>query len=85
MPEAQAPAKPDSAPQKEGDEANEEGETTLVPRSMLGDKKPGDKCTFEVVRTFDDEVELKYSDSESESNSNDGASYKDEIMSMNNK
>jgi len=48
--EAEAPA-----PNVEEDAGEE---SALVPKSMLGDCKPGDTYKFKVVGIYDDEVEL---------------------------
>ena len=39
-----------------------QGETTLIPKSMLGDREcqPGEKLDFEVVHVYDGEVEVKF-------------------------
>lgn len=53
----------DAAPDKAGDgEEADEGETTLVPKSMFGGKdyQPGDKCTFEIMHDHGDEVEVRH-------------------------
>jgi hypothetical protein len=44
------------------DKADDSGATALVPRDFLGEggKQPGDRCEIEVVRVFDDQVEVKY-------------------------
>ena len=44
------------SPETEGEE------TTLVPKSFFAgaDKKPGDRCEVEVVRSFEDEVQIRY-------------------------
>jgi len=55
----QAPPMDDGA----GGESARDGETALLPKSIFGNKElePGAKCTFEVVKTYEDEVEVKYS------------------------
>lgn len=53
----------DSAPDDRGESEEMPQESTLVPRSMFPhEPKPGDTCTFKVVRTHEDEVELQYSE-----------------------
>lgn len=39
-----------------------DGETALLPRTIFSGKEltPGSKCTFEVVKVYEDEVEVKY-------------------------
>jgi len=39
-------------------EESMEGETFLAPKSVLGDYKVGDTCTFKIVHMYDDEAEL---------------------------
>lgn len=53
-------SEPKEAPEKEREESDVE--TALLPRSIFGDKKleAGKKCEFEIVHTYDDEVEVKY-------------------------
>lgn len=43
------------------EETYSETETVLIPKSMLGEKQPGEKCTVEVVSVFEDEYEVKVS------------------------
>lgn len=54
------PSEPKEAPEKEREESDVE--TALLPKSIFGDKKleAGKKCEFEIVHTYDDEVEVKY-------------------------
>ena len=53
-----------SAPAPEGDEHDEqmEGESALLPKSILAGKKfdVGDEVVLEIVAMHDDEVEVKY-------------------------
>jgi hypothetical protein len=43
-------------------QADEESDTGLLPKSFFGDKelKPGNRCTVEIVRCYEDECEVKY-------------------------
>lgn len=52
--------------QGSGGESATDGETALLPKSIFKDKnlEPGTKCTFEIVRAHEDEVEVKYSKEE---------------------
>lgn len=44
-----------------------EAKTTLIPKSLLGEKvKPGDKLSIEVVKLYEDDAEIKVSESEPE-------------------
>ena len=56
---AQSPA---PAPDTEAEPTGEEGQTTLLPKSVVGGKqlKPGDVCELEVVADHGDEYEVKY-------------------------
>jgi hypothetical protein len=57
--EAQSePAEDNTSDEKEGSE----GVTALVPKSICPgmDLEPGQKLEFEVVKTYEDEVEIKY-------------------------
>jgi hypothetical protein len=57
---------PDSPPTTdagEKTESNDEGEQTgLLPKSFFGSKEltPGKQCKVEIVKTYDDEVQVKY-------------------------
>lgn len=59
-PKEDAPEGSDLKP--EGDDESMEGETGLVSKSVFGNKdyKPGDKCEFEVVHVYDDELEVRH-------------------------
>lgn len=54
------------APEQEMEQEDDGKETTLVPKSMLGDCKPGDVVNFRVVSTLEDEVEVEYISHEKE-------------------
>lgn len=45
------------------DDEKMEGDTALVPKSLLGGKtfNPGDEVVFKIVHIYDDEVEVEYS------------------------
>jgi hypothetical protein len=51
---------PDDAPEKEHKE--DEGATALLPKSFFEGKdiKPGEQYYVEIVRSYEDEVEVKY-------------------------
>jgi len=57
-----APERPPTPEEKDG------ADTTLVSLSVFGESEPepGQKCTFEVVRLYDDQAELKYLGNEEE-------------------
>jgi hypothetical protein len=68
-----SPSQPEETaePQSEddnNDESGPEGVTTLVPKSICPgmELKPGQKLEFEVVKTYEDEVEVKYVNSKEE-------------------
>lgn len=48
---------------EKGDQENEgkeeEGETAIAPKSVFEGYQPGDRCTVEIVRSHDDNVEFK--------------------------
>jgi hypothetical protein len=60
--EDEASASDPSPEMEEGEDETPEVETALLPKSIFEDKelKPGNKCEFEIVSVFDDEVEVKY-------------------------
>lgn len=46
----------------EGDEQGMQGETTLIPKSILAGKdfKPGDEVVLKIVKLYDDQAEVEY-------------------------
>lgn len=52
----------EAMPAAESEPTDDVTETATLPKSFFGDKekKPGDRCEVEVVRLYDDEVEVKY-------------------------
>lgn len=66
-----APPPEDQTPAEDKGEGHK---STVVPLSALGEGvKPGDKCTFEVVRVHDTQAEIRYLEDEEE-----GDGYHDE-------
>ncbi len=55
---------PAPAPDTEAEPTGEEGQTTLLPKSVVGGKqlKPGDVCELEVVADHGDDYEVKYAE-----------------------
>ena len=55
-------------PESDADSESMEGETALVPKSIFGQKQPevGDTCTFKVEHIWENEIELSYVASDSE-------------------
>jgi hypothetical protein len=63
MPDGAAPAtEGNDNPPKEGEDEQMEGETALLPKTILAGKefKPGDEVVLKVVHLYDDEVEVAY-------------------------
>lgn len=60
---SETPDTPDN-PKEDKDE-----NTALLPKDFFGDKelKPGNQCTIEIVRSYEDEVEVRYVKHEDES------------------
>lgn len=56
---------PDPDAQEEGSEDNQE--TALVPKSLLGDPKVGDVCKIKVVRLHEAEAEIEWVKEDKES------------------
>lgn len=47
------------AEEAQEDQTDSGGESTLVPKAMLQDCKPGDTVNFKVVHVYEDEVEIE--------------------------
>jgi hypothetical protein len=58
----QGDAPMDNSKAAEGGDEHMEGETALLPKSILGGKdfKPGEEVVLKIVRMHDDEVEVAY-------------------------
>lgn len=73
--DAAAPQQSDDTPPTETnkDEQEPEGETALLPKSILAGKefKPGEEVVLKIVHLYDDEVEVEYAKDEADSNSNE--------------
>jgi hypothetical protein len=59
--DAGAEAAAAESPEDQDPEGQPEGETALLPKSLLGggDCQPGEKINLEVVHVYEDEVEVK--------------------------
>ena len=55
-----APPATDGADQPEGQDADKDGQTSILPKSFFSGKdlKPGDKCDVTVVRIHENDVEV---------------------------
>ncbi len=56
------PADGAAPPDEGGDEQGMQGETTLIPKSILAGKdfKPGDEVVLKIVKLYDDQAEVEY-------------------------
>lgn len=67
------PSDQDNAPEEESSEDQKnrpEGQTALIDKNVFPkEPKPGDVCSFRVVKVNDDEVELEYEPEDSEEES----------------
>lgn len=83
--EESPPAAPPSAPEK--DNESEEGETALLPKSILAGKKfeVGEEVVLKIVHEYDDEIEVAYAtgkDEKEESDNPDMAAAHSEMDKM---
>lgn len=64
------PGEESPSPAPEKDNESEEGETALLPKSILAGKKfeVGEEVIFKIVHEYDDEIEVEYAHDESKEN-----------------
>ncbi len=76
---SETPAPKPDAETKDGKE--EEGETALLPKSILAGKefKPGEEVVLKIVHMYDDEVEVAYATGEEKDENSKPADMGDEM------
>lgn len=82
-PTGSAPSEPTPRESEEG-EHKEEGETALLPRTILQGKdfKPGEEVVLKIVRIMDDQIEVAYATGEEKGGEASGPSANEEIDAM---
>lgn len=53
-------------PPEDSEPESGDSETALLPKAMLGDAAPGDTLTLTVVHVYEDEIEVKKTEPETE-------------------